>query len=82
MRFGNNDESGKQLIKPLPNLDQSLDFNQPDPDHTVSQKSRRMNFSASKTAGKIQMQGLRPDDIDKSEYIGRDAVTIIEGEFR
>jgi hypothetical protein len=28
------------------------------------------------------MQGLRPDDIERSEYIGRDAVTIIEGEFR
>ncbi len=41
-----------------------------------------MNFSANKTAGKIQMQGLRPDDIDRNEYIGRDAVTIIEGEFR
>jgi hypothetical protein len=25
---------------------------------------------------------LRPEDVDKSEYVGRDTVTIIEGEFR
>lgn len=35
-----------------------------------------------KTGGNITVQNLRPEDIDPSEYIGRDAVTIIEGEFR
>ena len=28
------------------------------------------------------MTNLKPSDIDPSEYIGRDAVTVIEGEFR
>jgi len=35
-----------------------------------------------KTGGNITVQNLRPEDIDPSEYIGRDAVTVIEGEFR
>lgn len=43
---------------------------------------RKLQNSAMKTGGNITVQNLRPEDIDPSEYIGRDAVTVIEGEFR
>ena len=41
-----------------------------------------MHYQSNKTGGKITIQMLRPEDVERSEFIGRDPVTLIEGELR
>jgi glycine betaine/choline ABC-type transport system substrate-binding protein len=58
-----------------------LDFGET-PNKLLSHKSGRFERSQNKTGGAVAMPALRSDDIDRTLYIGRDAVTVIEGEWR
>jgi hypothetical protein len=44
--------------------------------------SRKFLQSPNKTAGRINVQNLREADVEHSVYMGRDATTLIEAEWR
>jgi hypothetical protein len=58
------------------------DFNYNDGSLNLSVGSKRQNFTPGKTGGKVKLNNLRDLDLERTAYIGRDAVTIIEGELR
>ncbi len=39
-------------------------------------------MSPNKTAGRIQLKDLKPEDVSAEPYTGRDAIIVIEGEMR
>jgi hypothetical protein len=40
------------------------------------------NHAPLRTAGKVTLKDLQPDDLSKDPYSGRDAAILIEGELR
>ncbi len=65
----------------FPNQSDELNFHET-PNKLLSLKSAKFERSLNKTGGNLKMPGLRTEDIDRTHYLGRDAITMIEGELR